>query len=115
MDSIHNVDFIYKVGPFSVVVALLAGAAGMLALMTPKSAALVGVFISVTTIPAAGFAVVAATVGEWHKAFMSIGQLAVNMVGIVVAGVVVLWVRPHYGKRGGALDRLKRWWLSEAR
>ncbi|MFD0000030.1 DUF389 domain-containing protein [Nocardia sp. NPDC127526] len=115
MDNIHNVDFIYKVGPFSVVVALLAGAAGMLALMTPKSAALVGVFISVTTIPAAGFAVVAATVGEWHKAFMSIGQLAVNMVGIVVAGVLVLWVRPRYGKRGGALDRLKRWWLTDVR
>ncbi|MEC3953483.1 DUF389 domain-containing protein [Nocardia sp. CDC153] len=113
LDHLRNVDFIYKVGPFSMVVALLAGAAGMLAIMTPKSAALVGVFISVTTIPAAGFAVVAATMGEWHKAFMSIGQLAVNMVGIVAAGTIVLWLRPRHMVRGGSLDRLRRWWLSD--
>lgn len=69
VSSIHEVDFIYQVGPFSLVVALLAGAAGMLSLVTAKSAALVGVFISVTTVPAAGFAVVAATLGEWRVAF----------------------------------------------
>jgi uncharacterized membrane protein len=43
--------------------SLFAGAAGMLSLVSAKSAALVGVFISVTTVPAAGFAV-AATVGD---------------------------------------------------
>ena len=112
LDNIHNVEFIYEVGPFSLVVALLAGAAGMLSLVTAKSAALVGVFISVTTIPAAGFAVVAATLGEWHKAFMSIGQLGVNIVGIVVAGVVVLQLRPRHGSEGGPLDRIRRWWVS---
>ncbi|NKY86969.1 DUF389 domain-containing protein [Nocardia veterana] len=106
--SIHNVDFIYEVGPFSLVVALLAGAAGMMSLVTAKSAALVGVFISVTTIPAAGFAAVAATVGEWHKAFMSIGQLGVNMIGIVVAGIIVLQVRPHHGHALGP-PRRTRW------
>lgn len=113
VENLQNVDFIYKVGPFSMVVALLAGAAGMLATMTPKSAALVGVFISVTTIPAAGFAVVAAEVGSWHKAAMSIGQLAVNMVGIVAAGVLVLWLRPRHRPGGGTLSRLNRWWLSD--
>ncbi len=51
VSSIDDVDFIYQVGPFSLVVALLAGAAGMLSLVTAKSAALVGVFISVTTVP----------------------------------------------------------------
>ncbi|WP_227981763.1 DUF389 domain-containing protein [Nocardia spumae] len=117
--SIHNVDFIYEVGPFSLVVALLAGAAGMLSLITAKSAALVGVFISVTTIPAAGFAVVAATVGEWHKAFMSIGQLGVNMIGIVVAGVIVLNLRPRPDhalgpSRSGRLNALSRWWFGES-
>ncbi|WP_067713459.1 DUF389 domain-containing protein [Nocardia yamanashiensis] len=110
IDDIHNVDFIYEVGPFSLVVALLAGAAGMLSLVTAKSAALVGVFISVTTIPAAGFAAVAATIGEWHKAFMSIGQLGVNMAGIVVAGIIVLQLRPRHGSEGGPLLRLRRWW-----
>ncbi|WP_067814009.1 DUF389 domain-containing protein [Nocardia inohanensis] len=113
IDDIHNVDFIYQVGPFSLVVALLAGAAGMLSLVTSKSAALVGVFISVTTIPAAGFAAVAATIGEWEKAFMSIGQLGVNMTGIVIAGIIVLQLRPRHGSEGGPLHRLRRWWLDQ--
>ncbi|WP_280265528.1 DUF389 domain-containing protein [Nocardia wallacei] len=112
LDDIHNVDFIYEVGPFSLVVALLAGAAGMLSLVTSKSAALVGVFISVTTIPAAGFAAVAATLGEWHKALLSIGQLGVNMIGIVAAGCLVLWLRPRHGREGGPIDRFTRWWTA---
>jgi uncharacterized hydrophobic protein (TIGR00271 family) len=66
--ELSEVDFIFQVGPLSFVVALFAGAAGMLSLVSSKSAALVGVFISVTTVPAAGFAVVAATIGEWDVA-----------------------------------------------
>ncbi|WP_278264213.1 DUF389 domain-containing protein [Nocardia sp. AG03] len=104
----HNVDFIYQVGPFSLVVALLAGAAGMLSLVTAKSAALIGVFISVTTVPAAGYAVVAAAIGEWHRAFESAGQLAVNLLGIVVAGVVVLELRPRAGEESGPVGRFQR-------
>ncbi|MFE9576464.1 DUF389 domain-containing protein [Nocardia sp. NPDC006044] len=109
VESVKNVDFIYEVGPFSLVVALLAGAAGMLSLVTAKSAALIGVFISVTTVPAAGFAVVAATVGQWHIAFMSVGQLAVNLAGIVAAGVIVLELRPRAGSEAGPVARFKRW------
>lgn len=109
VESVKNVDFIYEVGPFSLVVALLAGGAGMLSLVTAKSAALVGVFISVTTVPAAGFAVVAATLGQWHIAFMSVGQLAVNLAGIVVAGVIVLELRPRAGSEAGPAARFKRW------
>ena len=90
--ELHEVDFIFQVGPFSFVVALLAGAAGMLSLVSSKSAALVGVFISVTTVPAAGFAVVAATVGDWSIAAQSAAQLAVNLVGITIAVVLVLWI-----------------------
>lgn len=106
-EAVENVDFIYQVGPFSLVVALLAGAAGMLALCTAKSAALVGVFISVTTVPAAGFAVVAGTIGEWHVAMMSIGQLAVNLAGIVAAGVVVLWCGPQVGGVRSPMQRIR--------
>jgi uncharacterized hydrophobic protein (TIGR00271 family) len=91
--QIHEVDFIFQVGPISFVVALLAGAAGMLSLVSSRSAALVGVFISVTTVPAAGFAVVAAAVGDWDVAAKSALQLAVNLSGIVAAGVAVLWTR----------------------
>ena len=104
----HDVDFIYEVGPFSLVVAVLAGAAGMLSLVTAKSAALIGVFISVTTVPAAGYAVVAATIGQWHRAFESVGQLAVNLLGIVVAGVLVLELRPRAGDDLGPFERFKR-------
>src|SRR5215212_6754392 len=91
--ELQEVDFIFQGGPLSFVVALFAGAAGMLSLVSAKSAALVGVFISVTTVPAAGFAVVAATVGDWNKAGGSAAQLAVNLVAIVLAGVLVLAVR----------------------
>jgi uncharacterized hydrophobic protein (TIGR00271 family) len=96
--ELTEVDFIFQVGPFSFVVALLAGAAGMLSLVSSKSSALVGVFISVTTVPAAGFAVVAATVGDWKVAALSAAQLAVNLVGITLAGVLVLWI--YKARRG---------------
>lgn len=91
--SEHQVDFVYEVGPWSLIVALLAGAAGMLSMTSAKSAALVGVFISVTTVPAAGYASVAAILGDWGRAAESIGQLAVNLAGIVVAATVVLLIR----------------------
>ncbi|PND54573.1 hypothetical protein CRM90_27115 [Mycobacterium sp. ENV421] len=97
--QLTDVDFIFQVGPLSFVVALLAGAAGMLSLVSAKSAALVGVFISVTTVPAAGFAVVAASVGEWDVAVESAAQLAINLVGITLAGVLVLATRRRHETR----------------
>ena len=60
-----------------------------------------GVFISVTTVPAAGFAAVAGVLGDWGVAARSATQLAVNLVGIVVAGVLVLVLRP----RGNLIPR----------
>jgi len=93
LDNLSQVDFVFRVGPFSLIVALLAGAAGMLSMTSAKSAALVGVFISVTTVPAAGFAVVAATLGRWRIAAESTGQLLINLAGITIAAVVVLTLR----------------------
>lgn len=87
------VSFVYQVGPASAVVAVLAGLAGMLALTSQKSGALIGVFISVTTIPAAGSAAVAAVVGDWGLAGLSLLQLLVNLAGVVVAGILALWLR----------------------
>ncbi|WP_299574533.1 DUF389 domain-containing protein [uncultured Williamsia sp.] len=100
--SADQVDFIYQVGVFSFVVAVLAGAAGMLSLVSAKSAALVGVFISVTTVPAAGYAVIAATLGQWAVAAESAAQLAVNMIGIVLAGAGVLWAHRAAARRRAA-------------
>jgi len=98
LDEANQVNFIYDVGEFSFILALLAGAAGMLSLTSAKSAALVGVFISVTTVPAAAFAVVAVTVGDWWKASESALQLLVNLVGIVVAAVLVLLLRTRHSR-----------------
>jgi uncharacterized hydrophobic protein (TIGR00271 family) len=89
----HSVDFVYQVGWWSLIVAVLAGAAGMLSMTSTKSAALVGVFISVTTIPAAGYAAVAAILGEWPRFFQSVGQLVVNLIFIVLSATGVLLLR----------------------
>ncbi|HEY0637970.1 MAG TPA: DUF389 domain-containing protein [Pseudonocardiaceae bacterium] len=99
LDTLRQVDFIYEVGPFSLIVAMLAGAAGMLSLTSTKSAALVGVFISVTTVPAAGFAALAAVLGQWERALGSSVQLVINLIGIVLSASLVLWLR-HRPVRG---------------
>jgi uncharacterized hydrophobic protein (TIGR00271 family) len=101
IEHLDQVDFIYDVGPFSLIVAMLAGAAGMLSLTSTKSAALVGVFISVTTVPAAGFAALAAVLGDWQRAAASTLQLVVNLTGIVLAAIMVLWLRHRRGEVPG--------------
>jgi uncharacterized membrane protein len=62
----------------------------MLSVISRRSAALIGVFISVTTVPAAGFVAVSLVLGEYQKAAGSALQLLVNLVGIIVSAVAVL-------------------------
>ncbi|BCW79455.1 MULTISPECIES: DUF389 domain-containing protein [Micrococcaceae] len=90
LDKGSAVEFIYHPGPYSLIVALLAGIAGMLSIIGRRSAALIGVFISVTTVPAAGYVAVALVLGEYQKAAGSALQLLLNLVGIVVAALAVL-------------------------
>jgi uncharacterized hydrophobic protein (TIGR00271 family) len=108
LDRNHEVDFVFSVGVPSLVVAMLAGAAGMLAMTSAKSAALVGVFISVTTVPAAGYAVVAAVAGEWNRCLQSVGQLLVNLLGIVAAAAIVLIVRRNGQRSAVGMRPLSR-------
>jgi len=82
--------FISHPDEYSVLVALLAGTAGALSLSTSKSGALVGVLISVTTIPAAANVGVAAAYGDWSEVVGAATQLAVNLTCIVVAVVATL-------------------------
>jgi uncharacterized hydrophobic protein (TIGR00271 family) len=89
-EFISNPDFL------SFFVALVAGSAGMLSLTSAKSGALVGVLISVTTIPAASNIGVAAAYGEPHEAAGAALQLALNLGGIVVAGVLTLFIQRRY-------------------
>jgi uncharacterized hydrophobic protein (TIGR00271 family) len=78
---------------FAFFVAACAGAAGMLSLSTSKSGALIGVLISVTTIPAAANVGVAAAYQDWEGWRGSMTQLAVNMAAIVLAGTTVLYIQ----------------------
>ncbi|MGW6460104.1 DUF389 domain-containing protein [Streptomyces sp. NPDC055078] len=88
-----NTNFIYRPDEFSFVVALLAGVAGMLSLTSAKSGALVGVAISVTTVPAAANAAVAFSFQEYRQAWGSTEQLLLNLLGIVLAGTLTLVVQ----------------------
>ncbi|SFF41242.1 DUF389 domain-containing protein [Streptomyces mirabilis] len=88
-----NTNFIYRPDAFSFVVAVLAGVAGTLSLTSAKSGALVGVAISVTTVPAAANAAVAFAYGEYRQAWGSTEQLLLNLVGIVLAGTFTLVVQ----------------------
>jgi uncharacterized hydrophobic protein (TIGR00271 family) len=90
LDRGSAVEFIYHPGPYSLIVAVLAGAAGMLSVISRRSSALIGVFISVTTVPAAGYVAVALVLGEHEKAAGSALQLFLNLLGIVVSAVAVL-------------------------
>ena len=85
-----NTSFIWQPDPFSFVVALLAGVAGVLSLTSAKSGALVGVAISVTTVPAAANAAVALSYGDLGQMWGSTEQLLLNLGGIVLAGVLTL-------------------------
>jgi uncharacterized hydrophobic protein (TIGR00271 family) len=89
-EFISNPDFL------SFFVAFVAGSAGVLSLTSAKSGALVGVLISVTTIPAASNIGVAAAYGEWSDAGGAALQLGINLAGIVAAGVLTLFVQRRY-------------------
>ncbi|HET7052730.1 MAG TPA: DUF389 domain-containing protein [Solirubrobacterales bacterium] len=91
--------FISEPSTFSFIVALFAGAAGVLSLTSAKSGALVGVLISVTTIPAAAAIGVAAAFGNWADWRGAIAQLIVNLSAIVIAGVATLLVQNRVFER----------------
>ena len=82
--------FISHPDEYSVLVALLAGVAGALSLSTAKSGALVGVLISITTIPAAANVGVATAYGDWSEAGGALAQLVVNLTCIMIAVMATL-------------------------
>lgn len=99
-DNREFLEFITHPDFFSFLVAFLAGVAGVLSLTSAKSGALIGVLISVTTIPAAANIGVAAAYGDASEWRGAMAQLTVNLVMIVLAGVGTLFVqRRHYRKR----------------
>jgi uncharacterized hydrophobic protein (TIGR00271 family) len=97
-------DLINSPNLFSVVVAVVAGLVGVVSLTLSKTGALIGVFISVTTIPAAADIAVSVAFGAWHEALGSVLQLLLNVGVLIVVGAVALrgqrliwrrWSGPH--------------------
>lgn len=94
-----NTAFVYAPDAFSFVVAVLAGIAGTLSLTSAKSGALVGVAISVTTVPAAANAAVALAYGDTKQTIGSTNQLLLNLLGIVLAATLTLLLQKWLWKR----------------
>ncbi len=85
-------DFIVQPDIWSFLIALLAGVAGVLALTTAKSGPLVGVFISVTTVPAVGTIALCLGTGVWSEIPGALLQLGLNLLGLVLSGTAALLV-----------------------
>lgn len=95
-------DFVSQPSALAFVVAFLAGVVGVLSLTSAKSGALIGVLISVTTIPAAGNIGLASAYGNWEEAAGAVGQLSLNLGAIMLAGTLTLIQRRLY------MERLRR-------
>jgi uncharacterized hydrophobic protein (TIGR00271 family) len=85
--------FISSPDQWSFIVAYLAGMAGVLSLTSAKSGALIGVLISITTIPAAANIGVAAALGDWHEWLGAVEQLTLNLSAILLAGIGTLFIQ----------------------
>jgi uncharacterized hydrophobic protein (TIGR00271 family) len=86
---------------FSVVVAVLAGIVGVVSLAESRANTLIGVFVSVTTIPAAADVGVSTVFGRWNEAWGSLEQLLLNLGLLIIVGAIALdvtrrfWIRRH--------------------
>jgi len=87
---------------FSVVVAILAGIVGVVSLTQARAGALIGVFISVTTIPAAADIGVSIAFGAWREAGGSALQLLLNAGLLIVVGAGGLSAQRAIWHRFGA-------------
>ena len=82
--------FIWRPDVWSFIVAVVAGTAGVLAMSTDRGGAMVGVFISVTTVPAVGNFALALALRDPAEMAGSAAQLGLNLVGMVMAGACVI-------------------------
>jgi Domain of unknown function (DUF389) len=82
----------------TILVALAAGVAGMLAVETRASAA-VGVGISVTTIPSSAYLGVAIGLGELSSSLSGLAVLAANIAMMLIAGSIALAIQRTIASR----------------
>jgi uncharacterized hydrophobic protein (TIGR00271 family) len=83
-------DLINNPNLFSLVVAVLAGIVGVVSLTESRANALIGVFISVTTIPAAADVGLSIAYASWAEARGSAFQLLLNVTVLVGMGALGL-------------------------
>ncbi len=86
-------DLINSPDLFSVVIAVVAGIIGVVSLTEARAGALIGVFISVTTIPAAADIGLSVAFQSWRAARGSTFQLLLNVVLLILVGVLALRVQ----------------------
>lgn len=86
---------------FSAVVAVLAGVVGIVSLAEARTSALLGVFISVTTIPAGADIGVSCAFASWDEAWGSLLQLLLNIVVLIVVGTGTLRCQRAIWRRVG--------------
>jgi len=83
-------DLINTPDVFSLIVAVLAGIVGVVSLTEARIGALIGVFISVTTIPAAASVGLSIAFSSWSEAGGSALQLLLNVFLLIVVGAAGL-------------------------
>ena len=89
-------DLIDNPNIFSVIVAVLAGIVGVVSMTEARANALIGVFISVTTIPAAADVGLSIAFQSWSEAWGSAMQLLLNVLVLIVVGAAVLSVQRRF-------------------
>jgi uncharacterized hydrophobic protein (TIGR00271 family) len=94
-------DLIDSPNAFSVIVAVLAGIVGVVSLTEARASTLIGVFVSVTTIPAAADVGLSVAFEEWSEAAGAFLQLLVNVVILIVVGAIGLAVQRRIWGRSG--------------
>jgi uncharacterized hydrophobic protein (TIGR00271 family) len=95
-DTVENhplTEFISNPDFYSGFIGYLAGIVGVLSLTSAKSGALVGVLVSVVTIPAAANVGVAFAYADWNEFWGAQGQLLINLAAIVLGGVLTLYLQ----------------------
>jgi len=93
-------DLINTPNAFSVIVAVLAGVVGVVSLTESRANALIGVFISVTTIPAAASVGLSIAYSSWGEARGSMVQLLLNVILLIVVGAAGLSSQRAIWRRG---------------
>ena len=99
--------FIYSPDRWTLVVAVIAAAAGVLSLTSARTGGLSGVFISVTTVPAAGNIALGLAFGAWSEVWGSALQLTLNLVAMAVAGWATLALQQRVWSRVPARRRTR--------